>query len=772
MEDKVLKRAMFMMPLKSGTMNSGIMQGFEDGEEDDDMDEEMSSAELTRRTPQSPEILMNNLRGDIRSVDARYEELAQMVGDQAAMDTPPEVLALLQGQMGQQPPQGGIGALPQAPQPAMDQAAAGGGIAGMMPQEAAPPMPAPQEQMAMPQGPMPTDQGMMPPPQGFADGGYVQSFANGSGPQGVTRSPSLFSHEQLMAMPGYDPTMPPDAAQIFNEPGLETASPESYLIGGLGAGRLGMRALSGLRSRYFTPTTRQLPNLGQGLQFETTGARGARGMLEDLYSGARAAPGKVADLARRNPVKTAAAGLLGTGLVTSQMVDEGAPAALPRPDVTPATSTMETPPAADTAAAEDIVQGPRTTDLAGVAGEEPAAAEPALSGMERTKKYASDYERLFSDYLGAGTGEAQKTQALLLLADAGLKLASTSKPGESFASAVARSFGEVPAGLGQLASQQLDRQTSIKMAAIQAAMDKVQSEDKTVRDLQIQQLKNQSELFKYMLGRGEFTSVDDLGAGLTRAVTKGGQVRFSQDPATVASAQNNPFTLNPETNPYVSVDTSYKPRTVTDKQTRVELQNNLSEVESLLENIARTGPMLADAYGVPSAAVNMYNNVLVPLGATPNIQNAEAVRTVRQTLNQARPVLARIGGRTGRLAVQQEQWVDEVLGDKPGSWFSNPTIAYKNLQILNTDLLNYRARILGELGLDPRVVRAQTPGLGVAEDPLIVPSDPKKQLAFANMLSKQFASSPNAELFIQWPSGEKAPVRVTDIINTFSTAAK
>jgi hypothetical protein len=188
MEDKVLKRAMFMMPLKSGTMNSGIMQGFEDGEDDDEegMDEEMSSAELTRRTPQSPEILMNNLRGDIRSVDARYEELAQMVGDQAAMDTPPEVLALLQGQMGQQPPQGGIGALPQAPQPAMDQAAAGGGIAEMMPQEAAPPMPAPQEQMAMPQEPLPTDQGMMPPPQGFARGGYVQHFADGSDEYGVT----------------------------------------------------------------------------------------------------------------------------------------------------------------------------------------------------------------------------------------------------------------------------------------------------------------------------------------------------------------------------------------------------------------------------------------------------------------------------------------------------------------------------------------------------------------------------------------------------------
>jgi hypothetical protein len=121
MKDTVLQRAMFVAPASKKTMNSGIMAGFE---EDDDMMEEAMAEEMPpmARSPQNPEILMNNLRGDVRSVDARYLELAQMVGEEAAMETPPEVLAMLQGQMGAQaampppPPPGGIGALPQAPQ--------------------------------------------------------------------------------------------------------------------------------------------------------------------------------------------------------------------------------------------------------------------------------------------------------------------------------------------------------------------------------------------------------------------------------------------------------------------------------------------------------------------------------------------------------------------------------------------------------------------------------------------------------------------------------
>ena len=99
MDSKVFERAMFKAESKPRKADSGIMQGFDDEEpkdieeNDDDMMEEVS-----RRSPSSPEILMNNLRGDMRSVDARYQELAEMVGEDVAMETPPEILAMLQSQ--------------------------------------------------------------------------------------------------------------------------------------------------------------------------------------------------------------------------------------------------------------------------------------------------------------------------------------------------------------------------------------------------------------------------------------------------------------------------------------------------------------------------------------------------------------------------------------------------------------------------------------------------------------------------------------------------
>jgi len=184
MKNKVLDRAMFKEGGMPDVNNVGIMDGFmeqfdemfEDDMEDED---EYETGKMMDRTPSSPEILMNNLRGDMRSVDARREELADMVGYNAAMETPDEVLALLQAQLAEEQ-MAGIGGLPGAMPPAM------------------PPMPP-----AMPQGAMPMDQGAAMPPAGgiealmgaappgqppmqMADGGYVQNFFDGSDEDGVT----------------------------------------------------------------------------------------------------------------------------------------------------------------------------------------------------------------------------------------------------------------------------------------------------------------------------------------------------------------------------------------------------------------------------------------------------------------------------------------------------------------------------------------------------------------------------------------------------------
>jgi hypothetical protein len=184
-----------------GIENVGIMQGFMDtmSDEGDDEGDDGEEPEMKmERRPNSPEILMNNLRGDMRSVDARRDELADLVGYQAATETPEQVLAMLQPILAQQGG-GGIGALPQSapmaqgPQPPMM-----GGAPGMPP-PGMPPMP---EGAG---GPPPPGQGGIaelmaglggaggPPPGAppgapiaMARGGPVQNFQTGSSEDGVT----------------------------------------------------------------------------------------------------------------------------------------------------------------------------------------------------------------------------------------------------------------------------------------------------------------------------------------------------------------------------------------------------------------------------------------------------------------------------------------------------------------------------------------------------------------------------------------------------------
>jgi len=185
MKSKVLDRPLFqgkkLDPDEVGIMS--LLMGEDDTEDDGD---EADMAMLMDRHPDSPEILMNNLRGDVRSVDARFEELADMVGYNAAQQTPPEVLALLQPVLaGQQPmPQGMPAGAPPMP-PA-------GGPPPMPPEGAAPPMPPPQGPPPMPPdgmppggiGSLPTAQGPQAP-MGMARGGYVQNFRDGSDEDGV-----------------------------------------------------------------------------------------------------------------------------------------------------------------------------------------------------------------------------------------------------------------------------------------------------------------------------------------------------------------------------------------------------------------------------------------------------------------------------------------------------------------------------------------------------------------------------------------------------------
>jgi len=167
--------------------NVGIMSGFMDDideflgeimEEEALAGEEDEMARVTGRTPDSPEILMNNLRGNMRSIDARREELAEMVGYNAAAETPDEVLAMLQPVLAQQD-MAGIASILSPPSSGSPQA---------LPEFLAPPAPA----GGVPSLPM--DQGPMPAPMPMKDGGIVQYFQEGG--EGVSADSSYSAYPQ------------------------------------------------------------------------------------------------------------------------------------------------------------------------------------------------------------------------------------------------------------------------------------------------------------------------------------------------------------------------------------------------------------------------------------------------------------------------------------------------------------------------------------------------------------------------------------------------
>lgn len=201
--------------------NVGIMSGFMDdldeimGElddemEDDDEGDEGDMAKLMDRRPDSPEVLMNNLRGDYRSIDARREELADLVGYNAAAETPDEVLAMLQPVLAKQ----GIGALPPMNPPMPPEMAAPGGVASLPMDQgpaAAPPM--------MPPAPAPQA------PIGMKKGGIVQFFQEGSGPAGVTSPEDAYA--------AYPPDVVAEAIRRVQQ--LAARGPETVDVPDVGA---------------------------------------------------------------------------------------------------------------------------------------------------------------------------------------------------------------------------------------------------------------------------------------------------------------------------------------------------------------------------------------------------------------------------------------------------------------------------------------------------------------------------------------------------------
>lgn len=794
MKEEILKREMFAMPLSKSSRNSGIMAGFEEEDEAPEMEEQgMEDMPSMSRTPQNPEILMNTLRGDMRSVDARYMELAQMVGEEAAMETPPEVLAMLQIQLGQQ---GGIGALPQAA--GMVPPPMGGGMPSGAP-GGAPAMP-------MPQG-MPPEGGIAPFSQGGAeapptpDGMPPIKAAAGALITPLTRAAQYVSDkggsaaQALNAYLGRALMAPQPTLERLTGPGgfplsvqgRETLvrGPGGQIVEGVGTrmapyttlGNLQSPTLTeGLRSglQQFAASNPRMAELvsqyGPGAVASVLGVEGARQYLtgktpeDDQLAAFRAQygfaeiPGQAADVLATTPTAP------GQGRIPTPPL--AAPAAKP-------TETAPEIPVAPTDTASFITEALKTGKEAGK--EAPKIAGAAAKELTRGERIKAGYEEmlpLYKELLGEDK-EAAKTNALLLLAEAGFKLAGTRKP--TFAMAVSEAVGGLPRGFAAIAAQAKEQEGKIKAAALSDAINNVSEQDKYAQAMRLEMLKGDFRVLVKQVEQGgkQGAILKDGGMGLRIAESKDGGsfLGASVDPndPTVKSAVASRFTLRDTDNPFVE-NRGAAPTTVeTNKDERIKLGNTLRALDNSLSGLENAKGVFAELYGPGAWVVDKVNNLLVPVsGGTikPDMVSVEAATRLKVLLNGVMKSIASAND-SGRVAVQEQEWARQLADaiSDPAKFFSNKEIAAKTLNTIETSLRNARQQTLTQLGYEGNDYVMRTPNTGTQSDPFTIPKDPAQQRMMFTFLGSTIGKlqDPRATVYVRTPDGRVSPFSPTQL---------
>jgi hypothetical protein len=784
MKEEILKRAMFAMPLSKEAQGTGIMSGF-DMEEMADQDENADMEEMPpmARTPQNPEILMNTLRGDMRSVDARYMELAQMVGEEAAMETPPEVLAMLMGQMGAQ--QAGIGALPQAQ--------------GMMPPGGQMPPPdqmgAQQPAPAMPQGGIPMPEGMesAPPfsqgaeaPQGYAYGGEVAPPT----PDGM---PPMYAAAGAFINPAMR------AAQFVGNKASQFGSSANAALGRMFMTPQGISQpyLENLRGPGGKFTAEQVqrggdlltPTFTQGIQQGVTRLAeqyprvsqmalpiaGALGLAAAPKGGAPSSGGSslMDQIPRDTREEIIAAG---QRPVTMRMdmntMTQQRPGEAPMPIPTAATPAAVAAPAA---AQEAPVEAPATDDLGafitdklsafdkrqkdtGVAGALKEAAKEK-SKVDRIREGRAEYEPLFAEILGDDK-ESAKINALLLLSEAGLKLAGSRKP--TAAMALAEAASGLPKGFAAIAAQERELGAKGKMAALQQAISDVDAQDKYAQALKLQMLKGDYELLKEQAKKGGQITKDG-GAGLRVVETKDGSfVSAGLEPndPTLKSAVQSRFTLRDTDNPFVENRGQAPTSIETDKGERIKLTNTLRSLDNSLSTLDNLKGVYTSAYGPGAWFSDKVNNLLVPVDPTglvrPNFDTADATTRISTGMNS---ILKNIASANdgGRVAVQEQEWVRETAKgiSNPTAFFADKELAAKQFGSTEAMLRNARQQVLTQLGYEGNDYVMRTPNTGTKNDPFTIPADPAQQKTMFTFLGSTIGKlqDPRAVVHVRMPNG-------------------
>lgn len=787
MKDEVLKRAMFSMPLSKSARNSGIMEGFDDGEIEDLENQNFEDMSPMARNPQNPEILMNTLRGDMRSVDARYMELAQMVGEEAAYDTPPEVLAMLQPQLAA--PQGGIGALPQA--------------AGMMPPDmGGAPMPG-APQMA-PQG-MPPEGGIAPFSQGGAeqapptpDGlpparaavGGLQTVASRFGQMVGDRAGT--AAQALNTYLGRALMSPQPTLQRMTADGMPlTVQAREALMAGPGG-----TIVQGAGTRlapYTTMGPLQSPTLTQGITTGLQQVAANNPRLAELVS--RFGPGALAGVLGVEGARQYLTGVSPEDQKLEEFRQQNNMPYAPIPtEAEPsgpvgsmaerrATLSALTPRAVEGAPLPEKIEplpmpeAPAEVTTADFLKKALAAeAKPKTKG-ERIKAGYEEILPLYKELLGEDK-ESAKINALLLLADAGLKFAGSRQ--KTVGMALSEAAAGIPRGFAAIAAQAKEQEGKIKAAALSQAINDVGEQDKFAQAMQLEVLKGDFRILTEQIKKGTSGNVitKDGGMGLRIGETKdGGFLGAKVDPndPTVKTAVGSRFTLRDTDNPFVE-NRGQAPTTVeTDKSERVKLGSTLRSLDNSLSALDNLKGQFSQLYSPGTWFQDKVNNILVPVSGgliRPDVDQQAAATQVRTGLNSITKSIASAND-GGRVAVQEQEWARQLADAvaDPTKFLANKELAAKTFNAMETSLRNARQQTLSQLGYVTNDYVMRTPNTGTQSDPFTIPTDPDQQKIMFTFLGSTIGKlqDPRAQVYIRMPNGTVSPFSPTQLRGLIGT---
>jgi hypothetical protein len=439
-----------------------------------------------------------------------------------------------------------------------------------------------------------------------------------------------------------------------------------------------------------------------------------------------------------------------------------------------------------TTATEDMLVGMQEDADSGkaMADRIKAMAEVAKpkSRAERTKEAYEGLSALYKDVLGDGEQD-RKTQALLLLAEAGFKFAGNAKP--TMAMALADSLSGVTKGMSALAAQKSERDMKMKLLALQGATEQVAAEDKAAQARALQQAKTMGEMWKitYQANQDRMTeylkadlerlkdlgfTFEDAGVGLRAVKTKKDksfvEYRLDSNDPSIRSLVESPLTNN-MANPYVRNMGPSNSSMVTDKAERIKIEARANKLSTMAGDVFRLVNELGGvAYGPGAFISNFTNNVVVPV--TPlraNLETAENVTKVNQLRQKLRSALAAAASGDSRLSNQEQEWSNTYLPPDAAAFFKDPETAMKQLLTLGTILRNERSALMNQLGPQKDNLIMDVPPLGTQNDPFIWPSDEQSQAVMAGFLADSFGNFKNKDalVYVKMPNGSVQPFKAS-----------